>query len=178
MLFYYLHPTIKLLTSTVNFIVMIRSIIPKIKKTYLIALLALSGAMCICFVVDQDWLGWSNQCLATSYDVTADVKLKKVEINLTEDSFLRLRKTYQNGKQEYFSLQLQQLSDVNYLGSTYKGILHLTAKDEDVIVQTYNDRKGNIDTMATVLDIPLKNMEPERLDSLQRALNYFKGKGL
>jgi len=157
---------------------MIRSITPKIKKTYFVALLALSGAACLCFVAELDWLGWSNQCLTTSYDVTADVKLKKFEINLTEDSFLRLRKTYQNGKQEYFSLQLQQLDELTYLGDNIKGIFRLKTKDDDVIVQTYNDRKGNIDTMATTLDIPLKNMEPERLDSLQRALNYFKGKGL
>ncbi len=141
-------------------------------------MLALSGAASLCFAIEQDWLGWSNQCLTTSYDVAADAKLKKFEINLTEDSFLRLRKTYQNGKQEYFSLQLQQLDELVYLGNTYKGTLRLKTKDDDVIVQTYNDRKGNIDTMATILDIPLKNMEPERLDSLQRALNYFKGKNL
>jgi hypothetical protein len=157
---------------------MIRSIIPKIKKTFFVALLALSGAACLCFVAELDWVGWSNQCLNTSYDVTADVKLKKFEISLTGDSFLRLRKTYQNGKQEYFSLQLQQLDDLSYLGNNFKGTLRLKTKDDDVIVQTYNDRKGNIDTMAAVLDIPLKNMEPERLDSLQRALNYLKGKGL
>ncbi len=33
---------------------------------------------------------------------------------------------------------------------------------------------GDIDTMTTVLNIPVKNMEPERLDSLREALNYFK----
>ena len=173
-----MHLTTKLLTSARCIIVMITSIIPKSKKTFLVALLALSGAACLCFVVELDWLSWSNQCLTTSYDATADVKLKKFEINLTEESFLRLRKTYQNGKQEYFSLQLQQLDELTYLGNNYKGTLRLKTKEDDVIVQTYNDRKGNIDTMATTLDIPLKNMEPERLDSLQRALNYFKGKGL
>lgn len=173
-----LHLYIKLLTSALSFIVMIRSIILKIKKPVFDALLSLFGAASFCFVAEQDWLGWSNQCLTTSYDITADVKLKKFEISVTENSFLRLRKTYQNGKQEYFSLQLQQLDDLNYLGNNYKGILRLKTKEDDVIVQTYNDRKGNIDTMATTLDIPLKNMEPERLDSLQRALIYFKGKGL
>ncbi|MFD0748649.1 hypothetical protein ACFQZS_00755 [Mucilaginibacter calamicampi] len=157
---------------------MITSIIPKIKKRFLAALIALFSAASLCFVIDQDWLSWSNQCLTTSYDATADVKLKKFEINLTEDSFLRLRKTFQNGKQEYFSLQLQQLDDLSYLGNNIKGTLRLKTKDDDVIVQTYNDRKGNIDTMATTLDIPLKNIEHERLDSLQRALNYFKGKAL
>jgi hypothetical protein len=29
-----------------------------------------------------------------------------------------------------------------------------------------------------VLNIPVKNMPPERLDSLREGLNYFKAKGL
>ena len=157
---------------------MLKSVLLKIKKHLIVSVLALSTAVSFCFVADEDWLGWSNKCLTASFDATADAKLKKFEISLNENAFLRLRKTYQNGKQEYFSLQLQQLGDLVYLGSIYKGTLRLKAKDEDIIVQTYNDRKGNIDTMATVLDIPLKNMEPERLDSLQQAINYFKGKGL
>ncbi|MDB5285272.1 MAG: hypothetical protein JWR05_221, partial [Mucilaginibacter sp.] len=41
-----------------------------------------------------------------------------------------------------------------------------------------NDRKGDLDTLATMLDIPVKNMGPERLDSLQTILEYFKGKSL
>lgn len=158
---------------------MIRSIIPKIKKSFIVCLLLMFAASGFCFIVaDQDWLGWSNRCLNESFDASADVKLKKFELSISDDSFLRLRKTYQNGKQEYFSMQLQRLDESSYLGGTDKGTLRLKTKDDDIIVQTYNDRKGNIDSMATVLDIPLKNMEPERLDSLQQALNYFKAKGL
>lgn len=127
---------------------------------------------------DADWLTWGNRCLQQSFDPSADVKLKKWELVLTDDSFLRLRKIYQNGKQEYFSFQLQRLGDMNYLGNVAGGTLQLKAKSEDIIVQTYNDRKGNVDSMATVLNIPVKNMEPERLDSLRDALNYFKGKAL
>jgi hypothetical protein len=48
----------------------------------------------------------------------------------------------------------------------------------DIIVQTYNDPKGDIDSVATQLNLPFKNMEPERLDSLQAALIYFKNKNL
>ncbi len=97
---------------------------------------------------------------------------------VTDDSFIRLRKTYQNGKQEYFSFQLRRLNDVDYVGDTNTGTLQLRAKADDIIVQTYNDKKGDVDSMATVLNIPVKNMEPERLDSLRTALNYFKTKGL
>ncbi len=168
----------KLLTSTLRFIVMIRSIILKRKNRFLALSFVLAGLAGMCFVAEQDWLNWSNQCLAASYDGTADTKLKKFEISLNQEAFLRLRKTYQNGKQEYFSLQLQQLDDLNYIGNVYKGMLRLKTKEDDIIVQTYNDRKGNIDTMATVLDIPVKNMEPERLDSLQQAINFLKAKGL
>ena len=73
---------------------------------------------------------------------------------------------------------MPQLDDMNYVGDVNSGTLELKAKSDDIIVQTYNDRHGNIDSMASVLKIPLKNMEPERLDSLEQALNYFKTKGL
>ena len=159
---------------------MIRPIILKRKFTLLACFVVLTAALSgFGFVAaEYDWLGWGNRCLTEAYDTSADVKLKKFELSVNEDAFLRLRKTYQNGKQEYFSLQLQHLNELVYLGSSYKGTLRLRAKDEDIIVQTFNDKKGNIDSMATVLDIPLKNIEPERLDSLQRAFSFLKGKNL
>lgn len=141
----------------------------------------LAAAVSLCFVADmsdQDWLIWSNKCLMQSFDQASDAKIKKWELVLTDDSFIRLRKTYQNGKQEYFSFHLHNLQDMGYLGTVNIGTLQLKAKSDDIIVQTYNDKKGNVDSMATVLSIPVKNMEPERLDSLQHALLYFKSKGL
>ena len=127
---------------------------------------------------DQDWLLYVNRCLAQSYDQSSDPKLKKVEISLTPDYFVRLRKTYAKNMQEYYSFNLHQFGDMDYLGNTTTGILSLKTIADDIIVQTYNARNGDIDSMATVLDIPVKNMEPERLDSLREAFNYFKAKGL
>jgi hypothetical protein len=127
---------------------------------------------------EQDWLTYANRALAQSYDASGDSKLKKVEFFLTPESFIRLRKTYAKGKQEYYSFNLRQLNDFDYLGNTTNGILEFRTLADDIIVQTYNDRHGDIDSMTTVLDIPVKNMEPERLDSLHEALNYFKAKGL
>jgi len=69
---------------------------------------------------------------------------------------------------------LHRFSDLDYLGDTNSGTLQLKTIADDIIVQTYNDRNGDVDSMTTVLDIPVKNMEPERLDSLKEALNYFK----
>lgn len=108
------------------------------------------------------------------YDPAAEVKLKKWELNITDSYFLRLRKTFQNGKQEYFSCQLRSFNDLDYIGTTTGGIIKINTKADNVIVQTYNDRKGDIDSMATSFNIPVKNMEPEQLDSLRKAFLYFK----
>jgi hypothetical protein len=163
------------------FVVMVKSVLPKNKKLAFISSLIVAAAVSFCFVgdmTDQDWLNWGNKCLAQCYDPSSDVKIKKWELTLTDDAFIRLRKTYQDGKQEYFSLHLQKLENMDYLGDVNSGTLQLNAKEDDIIVQTYNDRKGNIDSMASVLVIPVKNMDPERLDSLQQALAYFKSKKL
>jgi hypothetical protein len=127
---------------------------------------------------DEDWLTWANKCLTQSYDPSADAKLKKWELSVTPEYFVRLRKTYAKGKQEYYSFNLHAFNDMDYLGNTNNGTLELKANADDIIVQTYNDRNGDVDSMATALNIPVKNMEPERLDSLREALNYFKGKGM
>jgi hypothetical protein len=122
---------------------------------------------------EQDWLAWTNRCLSESYDPSGNAKLKKWDLSVTRDYFIRLRKTYTKNRQEYFSFNLHRFNDMDYLGNTVNGALELKAIADDIIVQT-----DDIDSMATVLTIPVKNMEPERLDSLRDALNYFKAKGL
>jgi hypothetical protein len=144
----------------------------------LLAAAALAGYNFKYEASDQDRLTWVNQTLAQVYDQSADPKLKKVEFVVTADYFIRLRKTYAKEMQEYYSFNLHQFNDLDYFGSTSTGMLHLRTMADDIIVQTRNDRRGDIDSMATALDIPVKNMEPERLDSLRDALNYFKAKGL
>jgi len=62
------------------------------------------------------------------------------------------------------------------IGIPNSGTLQFKTIANDIIVQTYNDRYGDAVSMTTVLNIPVKNMEPERLDSLREAFNYFKGK--
>ena len=127
---------------------------------------------------DQDWLAYVNRTLPQAYDQSTDPKLKKLEFSLTSDYFIRLRKTYAHDMQEYYSFNLHQFNDMDYLGTTTSGTLQLKTMADDIIFQTYNDRHGDIDSMTTVLAIPVKNMEPERLDSLREAFNYFKAKGL
>ena len=160
---------------------MIKSVLQKTKKLYFLSAIVLLAIVHFSFkpaMSEQEMLSWSNKCLTESYDPSGEAKLKKWELVLTNDAFIRLRKTYTNGKQEYYSFQLHRFTDMNYLGSTVNGTLQLKAKSDDIIVQTYNDPREDIDTMATQLSLPVKNMEPERLDSLQMMLNYFKNKDL
>jgi len=158
---------------------MIRSVIQKANKTYfLTAILAFSLLHCSfkAEMTEQEMLTWSNKCLNESYDPSSEAKLKKWDLTLTGDAFVRLRKVYTNGKQEYYSFQLHSFNEMDYLGTTIGGTLELKTTADDIIVQTYNDPKGDIDSMATQLNLPVKNIDPDRLDSLQMTLNYFKEK--
>ena len=127
---------------------------------------------------EQQWLQWSNKCLNEVYDPSGETKLKTWELTISPEHFLRLRKTFQHGKQEYFSLQLHAFNDLGFTGSTEHGMLTVKAENDDIIVQTYEDPKGNVDSMAMSLNLPVKNMQPEKLDSLKSALQYFKSGGL
>ncbi|WP_428330392.1 hypothetical protein [Mucilaginibacter sp.] len=160
---------------------MFRSVVPGIKNLLFAVAIMIALTLNYSFkysMNSQDWLIWTNHCLSQAYDPSADTKLKKWDFLVTGDSFIRLRKTYAKGKQEYFSFNLHNFNDMDYIGNTNVGTLELKTMADDIIVQTYNDRKGDVDSMTTVLNIPVRNMEPERLDSLRMAFNYFKTKGL
>jgi hypothetical protein len=160
---------------------MVKPVLTRTRKAFIVFAISCT-ALFICgfrFITDEnEWLSWSNKCLTESYNPSAEVNLKKWEIMLTPEHFIRLRKTFQHGKQEYFSFNLSRLDSFDYLGTTGNGVLHFKTMNDDIIVQTYDDPKGNIDSMSTVLDIPVKSLSAERLDSLNSALQYFKTKGL
>ncbi|MES2107660.1 MAG: hypothetical protein V4577_02855 [Bacteroidota bacterium] len=151
------------------------------KKNIVLSVVALGAVISFCFkrsMTEQDWLLWTNKCLMQSYNSATDPKLKKFEFSVSADAFIRLRKTYAKGKEEYYSFSLHKLGDMDYYGSTATGTLQLKTLADDIIVQTRNDRKGDVDSMTTVLNVPVKNMEPERLDSLREAFDFLKAKGL
>ncbi|GGB13302.1 MULTISPECIES: hypothetical protein [Mucilaginibacter] len=157
------------------------SILPSIGKTALITSILALSALNYGFkagMSEQEWLNWSNKCLSTSFNPAPDINLKKWEIALTNDYFLRLRKTYQQGKQEYFSFNLHRLTNVDYVGSDTTGTVKFNTQTDDIIVQTYEDPNGNIDSMATTFDLPVHNMSSTKFDSLKSALHYFRTKGL
>jgi hypothetical protein len=128
---------------------------------------------------DQEWLNWGNKFLNETYDPSVEPKLKKYEIMLTTDHFIRLRKTYQQGKQEYYSFHIKHFQDMNYIvGTALTDTLQVKTQADDIIVQTYNDPAGDMDSMATMLNIPVKKTAEAKIDSLRQALQFLKAKTL
>jgi hypothetical protein len=96
--------------------------------------------------------------------------LKRYELNVTNSGFCRYKRFYTSGKVEYFSFNLAKFKDIDYYGTDKTGQLLLRTSGDDVIVQTYNDRQGDVDSMASYMSIPLKNVEAEQLSDLSERL--------
>ncbi|GAB2706352.1 hypothetical protein GCM10027037_35780 [Mucilaginibacter koreensis] len=146
-------------------------------------LLFLTGSLCTALFSfyhpdadEEQLINWSNKCLLHWFNPDNGLKLKKWELTLTGDCFLRFKKYYQTGKQEYYSFHLRRFKELDYLGTATAGTLRLSAQADDIIVQTYNDPKGNIDSMSTTVDIPVRDVAPEQLDSLRMSLIELKEK--
>lgn len=105
-------------------------------------------------------------------------ELKRFELNVTNTGFCRYRKIYVNGKVEYFAFNLSRFKTLDYYGNTERGELYLRTKNDDVIVQTRNDRKGEVDSTATYMVIPLKNIDVEALNALQESLRSVNSSAL
>ncbi|MET3981123.1 hypothetical protein ABIB62_003641 [Mucilaginibacter sp. UYP25] len=159
-----------------------KSLLPGNKKALLIAAIVLPALFLCAFKAyntELEWINWGNRFLNESYNPTVEPTLKKFEITLTPDHFMRLRKTYQHGKLEYYSFSLKRFSELEYIaGTSTTDTLEIKTQADDIIYQTYEDPKGDVDSMATRWDIPVKKLSPQRLDSLKQALNFLKGKGL
>lgn len=132
--------------------------------------------MAMSFKKLDDWqlTSWANRSLKAWFDPDVNAKLKGWTLSVTPDYFLRFKRNYQGGKQEYYSFHLHRFKDMDYLGTTTNGLLRLITNGDDIIVQTYNDPKGDVDSMATSLDVPVRNIRPEQLDSLRSVLLQLK----
>lgn len=132
-----------------------------------------SFAVCIAFclfssfeMLEENTVSIQNM-LTKYYDNDSQIKdIKRYEINVTNTGFCRYRKIFNNGKQEYFAFNLSRFKGMDYYGTTNKGQLYLRTKNDDVIVQTRNDRAGEVDSMGTYMIIPLKNIEVSELNAL------------
>ena len=116
-------------------------------------------------------IGEAVKCLQQCFDTElSKVKIKRYELTITDKGFFRLRKYFRNGKEEYYSFNLQKIAGLDYFGTTANGTLSIKTKSEDIIVQSFHDPKGDIDSMSSVIDIPLKNIEAEQLNMLYAGL--------
>lgn len=97
-------------------------------------------------------------------DIGSGVKEQKVEI--TAEGFLRLRRKLQSGKEEYFSFHFSRYQEMDYTGTTENGYANILVADTNVIVQTFHDPAGNIDSMATHLKIGFQQCSAEELSQL------------
>jgi hypothetical protein len=105
--------------------------------------------------------------LTKYYDNDAQSKdVKRFEINVTNTGFCRYRKIFNNGKEEYYSFNLSRFKSMDFYGTSAKGELYLRTKNDDVVVQTRNDRNGEIDSTGTYVMIPLKNIDETLLNQL------------
>ncbi len=102
------------------------------------------------------------------------LKIKKCELLLSDEGFLRYRRTYISGKQEYYSFNLTRVRSIDYLGDILSGELSIQTQEDDVIVQTYNDRGGDVDSMATHFRLALHNIDPKDLAALHDDLFEMK----
>lgn len=115
---------------------------------------------------EDDGLAIIHQTLSKHYDAEADAAtVRRYELNLTATGFCRYRKTYKNGKTELFSFNVLRFKDLDYYGNAKHGKLYLSTQSDDVIVQTRNDRR-DVDSMATYMVIPLKDIDTEVLNTL------------
>lgn len=139
------------------------------KKWYL---LSLFPVFFICsgfyiFYSEEEQAEFIEKKLTALYDNQLSEKIiKRYELSVTKSGFCRYKLYYQNGKIEYFSFNFLKYKDMDFLGSSARGFLYLRTMEDDVIVQTYNDRKGDVDSMASFMVIPLKSVESQDLNIL------------
>lgn len=139
----------------------------------------LSLKKCVFFLVSLSFLVFSGfdlpgeettyiqNFLVKYYDSEVQGKeIKRFEINVTNTGFCRYRRIFANGKEEYFAFNLSRFKSIDFYGTTAKGELYLRTKNDDVVVQTRNDRRGEIDSTGTYLVIPLKNITELQLNEL------------
>lgn len=122
-------------------------------------------------LLDEQLAYIQNKLLEHHDSTHEEEEVKRYQLNVTNTGFCRYRRYYVSGKVEYFSFNLAKFKDLDYYGTDKNGKLYLRTKGEHVIVQTYNDKKGgDVDSMATYMVIPLKNIEPQDLADLSERL--------
>ena len=140
--------------------------------------------MCLLLIIGLVWVAFTTssqldeqtaflqKMLTDHYDESAgSSEIKRYELNVTNTGFCRYKRFFVKGKVEYFSFNLIKFKEIDYYGNDKKGTLFIRTTGDDVIVQTYKDRKGgDIDSMAAYMAIPLKNIEAQDLIAISERM--------
>ena len=148
------------------------------KKFTLCLKISLISAFCmfLCAFSDpasiEQYTSFLQKSFTDHYDAGQESnQVKRYELNVTNSGFCRYKRYFNSGKTEYFAFKLSKFKDMDYYGTTNSGKLYIHTKGDDVIVQTYKDRGGDVDSMATQIIIPMKNMEAEELNLIRDNLD-------
>lgn len=109
-----------------------------------------------------------------SIRISPEANPAKTKLEVNQAGFIRFTQTLKSGKQNYASLNLYKFSKMNYWGTAKVGTLILYSVKNEVIVQTFNDPAGDVDSMSTHLNIPIQNIEPEQLDAMDYQLRRIR----
>lgn len=112
--------------------------------------------------------------LTKSLRISSEINIAKTKLEVTPTGFVRFTKTLKSGKQCYSSLNLSKFFKMDYWGTTDSGLLILRSARNDVIVQTFHDQEGDVDSMSSHLDILLNKIEPEQLNAINYQLKQIK----
>ncbi len=102
--------------------------------------------------------------------------LKSYSLEITDNGFLRYKKTQNNNKSELYSVKLNKVKDVDFYGTEQSGWFLFQCEPEAVIYQSRRDPKGNIDSMANEICFPLSGISVEELNLFKENFNKLKVK--
>ncbi|WP_156088777.1 hypothetical protein [Mucilaginibacter pedocola] len=54
----------------------------------------------------------------------------------------------------------------------------MQTQTDDIIIQTYQDPTGDLDSTGTSVSIPVRKLSPQRLDSLKVGLTFLRQRGM
>ena len=133
------------------------------------ALVALGLTLCAVSTFDllEEEALYIEKKLSDHYDISQEgPDILSYELQVTNSGFCRYKRHFANGKIDYFSFNTVRFKKLEYSGTQKSGRLFLLTIKDDVIVQTFNDSEGDVDSMATFLSIPLKDMSRADLADL------------
>ena len=119
---------------------------------------------------------WVQRLLVQSFNPPAENHLKKWDLSFNLQGFFRLKLFYPSGKQEYYAFHVSRFKNLEYQGTDSAGNIIFETLQDDIINQTYNDPIGNIDSMSTILRLPVSHLEVKQIDSLRAILQNLSNK--